>query len=255
MTDLKRTFNKDAEAYNRYRPHYPKALFDTLVARTHLAPGAHVLEIGPGTGQATADLAARGYDITGVELGGHLATKARDVLKDYHNARIITGSFESADLPGGYDLIYSATAFHWLDPDVAFVKSAKLLKDGGYLAIIHTEHISDEAGDAFFVASHPIYRKYEKNDKNAWLPRERDLTPPAFDHTLFELDSFTTFRTPITYAAEEYAGLIGTYSPTLALPAAQRAGLLGDIKDLINAQFGGSMVRHFAMTLTILKKR
>jgi SAM-dependent methyltransferase len=167
----------------------------------------------------------------------------------------LTGSFEEAELPGNYDLIYSATAFHWIDPEVAYKKSAELLKAGGCLAIIHTEHVSDEAGDAFFAASHAVYRKYEKHDNTAWLPHEHDLQPRLFDEDLFVLDSFTTFRMPITYTADDFAGLVGTYSPTLALPPQDRAGLLADIKELINTKFNGKIVRQFAMTLTILRKR
>jgi hypothetical protein len=66
---LRATFDQVAELYNQARPAYPDALFSTLIQVTGLSPTAKVLEIGPGTGQATKALASYGYDITGVELG------------------------------------------------------------------------------------------------------------------------------------------------------------------------------------------
>ena len=260
MTDLKATFNQAADDYNTYRPHYPPALFDTLITDTQLAPGAQLLEIGPGTGQATLPLAQRGYNITGVELGEHLAAKARIVLKDYKNVSIITAAFEGVGLPlASFDLIFSATAFHWIRPEIKFVKTHQLLRSGGYLAIIHTEHVSDERGDDFFYASEPIYQHFEHNaarnkDPTFHLPKLSELRPPELDTNLFTLQNFTSFPLNISYSGAEYAGLLGTYSPTLALPPEKRQQFLAAIKDLINSQFGGRAARNFAMTLTIARK-
>ena len=66
---LRVTFDGDAERYDRARPGYPAATFDDLLALTGLGPGARVLEIGCGTGQATVPLAERGCQIVAVELG------------------------------------------------------------------------------------------------------------------------------------------------------------------------------------------
>ena len=260
--DLKTTFNQDAERYHTYRPHYPRELFDTLIRDTKLTPESHLLEIGPGTGQATEPLAKYGYDITAVELGESLAQKARSVLLPYPKVKILTGAFEDVDLPpASFGLIYSATAFHWIRPDVRFQKSAQLLKPGGYLAIIYSEHVSDEQGDAFFFASKPIYEKYTASDSpinasNSFkLPRADQLQPrPPIDSSHFTLESFTRFPLTLSYSAHEYAELLNTYSPIIALPSGQRKKFLMAIQDLIHREFGGLVNRQFAMTLTIAKK-
>lgn len=262
-TELKMTFNEDAEKYHEYRPRYPQALFNKLIHDTKLTPASHLLEIGPGTGQATEAMARYGYDITAIELGKDMATKARSVLKDYQNVKIFTAAFENVNLPSAsFDLIYSATAFHWIRPEVRFEKSAQLLKPGGYLAIMYSEHITDEDGDKFFFASKPIYEKYTSNDSpintddSFRLPRIDQLKPrPSIDSSLFTLETFTTLPVTITYSAHEYAGLLNTYSPTIALPSDRRKEFLGAIEDLINNQFNGSADRHFAMTLAIAKKK
>jgi SAM-dependent methyltransferase len=259
--DLKTTFNSDVERYHARRPHYPSALFDKLVTDIHLPEDAELLEIGPGTGQATQPLAERSYKITAVELGNEMAAKAREALASHPNVKVVADAFEDVELPATYyDLIYSATAIHWIKSEVKFTKPHKLLKPGGHLAIIHTEHVSDEQGDEFFFASQPIYQKYHSKDKpinkqgDFTLPRLKDLQPPEkIDPALFSLESFTVFPTAITYSSWEYIDLLATYSPHLALPEDKRAGFLQEIKELIDKDFGGQMTKHYGMTLTIAK--
>ena len=157
MTDLRTTFDEDAERYNTFRPQYPEALFEKLIKDTGISNHWELLEIGPGTGQATKPLAKIGAEITAIELGAALADIARKELQQHTNVHVVTGSFEETHLPAShYDLIYSATAFHWVKEEYKFAKTAQLLKPKGYLAIIHTEHISDGHGDAFHKAGQPI---------------------------------------------------------------------------------------------------
>ncbi len=259
---LRTTFNADADRYHAMRPLYPNELFIKLIADTQLAQNARLLEIGPGTGQATLPLAERGYEITAVELGDELATKARQVLLGYPKVHIITGAFEDVDLgSNAYDLVYSATAFHWIKPEYKFAKPHVLLKPGGHLAIIHTEHVSDGAGDKFVAASRPIYQKYHSKDQpinqraQFELPTLSSLRPPEkLDESLFSLQSFTVFPVTLTYSSQEYIDLLATYSPNLALPKGKQAGFLQEIKALIDSDFGGLMDKHYGMTLTIARK-
>ncbi len=111
----RRTFEQVAELYDRARPGYPAALIDDLAAR--VPPGAWVLEIGPGTGQATLPLAERGLELVGVELGAGLAELARSKLAAFPNVEIVNAAFEEWEPERAeFDAIVSFTAFHWLDP-------------------------------------------------------------------------------------------------------------------------------------------
>jgi len=259
--DLRITFNKDSEQYNRYRPYYPAELFECLIKETNIKPGDPLLEIGPGTGQATEPLAKAGYEITGVELGANLASKARQVLAGYPHTKIITGTFEETVLPPNhFSLIYSATAFHWISQENKFAKTARLLKPRGYLAVIYTEHISDEKGDAFFHASQPLYDRYTNSEPTHTpeafqLPKGSDLKTPTIDTDLFEEKGFYVFPSTITYSAEDYAGLLSTYSPIIALPSSKRQQFLSGIEQLIANKFGGSIRKEIAFTLVIAQKK
>lgn len=252
----KSTFNKVAALYNKARPNYPVALFEKLIDIANLLPKAKLIEIGPGTGQATKPLADKGFEITAIELGKDLADVARHELKNYPNVTVMTGSFEDIDLPDySFDLVYAATAFHWIKPEIRYAKSHKLLKPSGHLAIIHTNHVSDEQGDLFFKSSQPVYEKYYVHDgkDKPTLPAPPDAQPTELDKKLFKMADFSCFPMIIEYTAAEYVELLNTYSPTLALSEYDRRNFLADIEVLINKDFDGKITKHFVMSLAVAK--
>jgi cyclopropane fatty-acyl-phospholipid synthase-like methyltransferase len=254
---LKRTFDEVARLYNEIRPRYPEKLFLKLIEEAGLQSDSTLLEIGPGTGQATRPLAKQGFEITAIELGASLADVARYELQEYKNVQIITGAFEEITLSErAFDLVYAATAFHWLEPSVRFVKIHNLLKNGGHLAIIHTYHTSDEKGDAFLYASQPIYDKYDFTDKHIKpeFPRNKDLQPTEIDESLFRLKYFQSFPVVITYSTQQFVKLLNTYSNHLVASQQVQQAFYGEIEALINEEFQGKVEKHFSMALTIAEK-
>jgi hypothetical protein len=128
---LRATFDQAAELYDRARPRYPSALFEDLAGLAGIGPGSRVLEIGPGTGQATVPLAERGCRVVAVELGADLAAVARRNLARFPAVEVVTAAFEGWPLPSEpFDLVLAATAFHWVDPAVRVVKAADALRPG-----------------------------------------------------------------------------------------------------------------------------
>lgn len=256
---LRQTFDAEAALYHKARPRYPEDLFDRLVGVTGLEPNSKLLEIGPGTGIATEPLARRGYHIIGVELGPEMAAEARRNLSAYPKTRIENVAFEEFDaLPGSFDLIYSATAFHWIDPKVNFEKPFSLLNQDGHLAIIHCEHVSDEKGDDFFSASQPIYQKYDHGhnptDEAKLLPTS-GIPPSEIDEKLFEFVAYEAFPVINHYSAYEFCELLTTYSPTLAMDNDTRTGFLTSMRELIEEKFNGIVEKHFAMTLLVAQRK
>jgi len=124
-------FDAVADSYQRARPGYPAE----LVAR--LDPPGEALEVGCGTGQLTTDLLARGHRVVAIDLGANLLALARAACP---GAEFIHTTFEEADFgTRRFDLVTSATAFHWVDPRVGYRKAAALLRPGGRLALLtHT---------------------------------------------------------------------------------------------------------------------
>ena len=79
---LRAIFDGDSSLYDRARPDYPAELFADLTELTGLGPGSTVIEIGPGTGQATRSLVAIGAEVTAVELGSNLSDVLRAKLPE-----------------------------------------------------------------------------------------------------------------------------------------------------------------------------
>lgn len=254
---LRTTFDEVAELYDSVRPHYPDELFDDLVRTTNLSSHSKLLEIGPGTGQATLSLARLGLDITAIELGSRLAAIARENLHDYPAVRIVTGAFEDVELPAEtFDLVYSATAFHWIKREARFSKPHRILRPNGYLAIITGSHISD-GDDRFFQATQPLYDTYlpESSDAPAFRLKElSDVGPAELDESLFRRVLFTCFPRTITYTADQYCALLHTESEKLALSPDKRNAFLTEMAELINSQSKGVAARRYANVMTVARR-
>ncbi len=256
-TSLRYTFDEAALLYNEARPRYPVELIYTLMNIAGLHKDSRLLEIGPGTGQATKPLAQKGFDITAIELGDSLAEVAKHELRDYKNVQILSGAFEEAIIPAkSFDLVYAATSFHWIEPSVKYLKTHNVLKEKGHLAIIDTNHISDEKGDEFFISSQPIYDRYEYTDKyqKPRLPRNEDLKPNDVDAHLFRLIHFQLFPIVITYTAKNFVKLLNTFSNHLAADKKIQHAFYQEIENLIIKEFEGKIDKHFSMSLTVAKK-
>ncbi len=132
-----RVFDAIADEYDRHRPTYPDELVDRACRAAGLEPGARVLEVGCGSGQLTGSLLARGLRVTAVEPGAQLVLRARGRLDGAGDAEFVNRRLEDAALTdAGYPAVFSASAFHWIDPEVSWRLAADALVDGGTLALI-----------------------------------------------------------------------------------------------------------------------
>ncbi len=243
-------FDRDPVAYRAVRPGYPPALVDDVMALAGVAPGDRVLEVGPGTGQATRLFAARGLRVTAVEAGPALAAATRAEVPD---AEVIVGRFEDATLPAhAFRLVYSATAWHWVDPTRGYERAHEVLVPGGALALFWNEHVRGDDDAGFYDAVQELYEA-------AGMERRRlerghgDRTDEILASGLFADVVHHGHRWYADYDARTYARLIGTYSDHLALDAEVRARLLDGIAALIDARFGGRIRKHYVADLYVAR--
>ncbi len=262
---LREGFGQQPELYDKARPRYPEALFDTLIEQTGLEQDAKLLEIGPGPGIATRPLAERGFSITAVERSPAMAATARRRLAPYPKVKVITGAFEEAKLPdNNFDLVFAATSLHWVNEAERFSKPHRLLKQAGHLAIINTNYLTDGHGDRFYEASKPIYEHYapktNMNQVNLTpglqedLPARQELVPSRVDPELFKQTFFKVFPFYKSFRTREYLDWFSTLSTNLALPAGTRRRFFGEMAELIEEDFGGQISWHFGMSLTIAER-
>src|SRR5688500_11401119 len=114
LNDPRLSFNAAVAVYDELRPFYPAEMFNALF--TLLPPEPAIVEIGPGTGQATRDLLARGAVVHAIEIGPAMAAKLRSNLPSDHLA-VSVGDFEEIDIAAeSAEAVFAATAYHWVSP-------------------------------------------------------------------------------------------------------------------------------------------
>lgn len=121
-------FDPVAESYRGARPGYPEQLYERLDGLIGGIRGARVVDLGAGTGIATAALSERGASVVAVEpsltMMGQMAFPALC-------ARAEAIPLRSASV----DLVTCAQAWHWVDPALAVPECRRVLRTGGWLAL------------------------------------------------------------------------------------------------------------------------
>jgi SAM-dependent methyltransferase len=151
--------------YEQARPDYPADALDHIVDVLGLEPGAHVVDVGTGTGKFARQLVARGLRVTGVEP----VAEMRRIFERVVDAEVVEGTAESIPLDdGSADAVTAAQAFHWFDPDRALPELKRVLRPRGGVALIW--NVRDE--------SHSLHQAYAE----AIRPYKGDAYPSGGGH-------------------------------------------------------------------------
>ena len=134
-SDLRRryaqVFDDVAEEYDRERRGYPDELIDAACRAGALSAGDRVVEVGCGTGLLTTSLLARGLRVEAIDPGANMIRLARRRVGEGASVRFHRGRFEDLTLPDPpFAALFSATAFHWIEPEVGWARAAELLRSG-----------------------------------------------------------------------------------------------------------------------------
>ncbi|GCD21862.1 methyltransferase type 11 [Cellulomonas algicola] len=240
-------FDGMADLYDRARPPYPDALWSRLGALGVLGSGTRVLELGAGSGLATAPMVAAGAAVTAVEPGPALADLLRRRVPE---ATVVEGTAESVPLDdAAFDLAVVATAVHWLDLDVVLPRLHRALVPGGHLAV--WRHVF---GD-------PTAPLTPFRERVAQIVRERGDVPPRpgpaeLDTTgwvgrltaggWFAVRHVDELRWSVDLGADQVRDLFTTFSEwsDAEAEAAGRA-----VRDL-----GGRVTEHYLTPLLVLRR-
>ena len=137
-------FDRIAEDYDARRSGYPGEIVDTAVEIAGLGAGSPVVEVGAGTGKLTEELVAHGLRVDAVEPGENMIELARRRLGDTDRVHFHVGRFEEVDLAReGYDAVFAASSFHWVDPNVGWAKAAAVLRPGGTIALVQPVNVRE----------------------------------------------------------------------------------------------------------------
>src|SRR6476646_3256591 len=170
-----RVFDEVAAEYDRRRPTYPDKLIDQACQVAGIGSGNHVLEVGCGSGQLTCGLVARGLHVTALEPGQNLIALARQNLEGAGEVEFVNARFEDALLPREqFQAVFSASAFHWVNPEVSWQKAADVLVPGGTLALVQYFGLEEPRSEGDQEAVLAAIRKVAPDIAAHW-PAYRDL--------------------------------------------------------------------------------
>jgi len=241
----KRThFDKIVADYDKARWEYPSELFDEIIQQSS---GKNALEIGAGTGKATTPFINAGYAVTAVELGTNMADFLADKFEGTSNFSIMNSSFEDANLEENtYDLVFAASAFHWVDAEIGCPKVFNILKSGGTFALFRNNtppNDGDELYEEIQACYEKHYNSYYKSSKRPEKKSKEDLWKPSELYWSFRFEGMEHYGfTDITmhlydafreYTADEYIALLDTYSDHISLPDENKNALYSGIREAI----------------------
>jgi len=269
-------FDEIADRYDRVRPRYPAELFADAATLTGVAAGASVLEVGCGPGQATLDLLARGWRVHAVEPGPAMAARAEANTAGRPFA-VDVCRFEDWDRAGRtFDMLFSATAYHWVAPEVRWRLAAEALRPDGSVVLATNRTVAGGTFNDVYRASIPLHARYAGDVVVGMSPDARTIldqihaVPPdlgpiwqaAEDKSMaslageeFEPPVIRSYEWDATYDAADAKALLSTYSPYLRIPPESREPLLEGIAELIRADFGGTVSRRYLAVLAVARKR
>ena len=247
MTTPRRlVFGEVADLYDRHRPSYPPALIDDIVAGAGLRDGDRALEVGAGTGKATALLAARGVNVVAIEPSAEMAALARRNCAAYAGVQVIETDFERWSPDGErFGLLYSAQAWHWIDPAVGYRRAREALIPGGLLAVFWNRPAwGDSPLRAALAAAYraaapdmdtdgPLHpaNPHPGNEDRDWAAEIAAV--PGFTGAQTRL-----YEWEIGYSADEFRGLLGTLSEIALLDPDRRRALLDGVGAAVDAHGG-----------------
>ncbi|MBQ8640101.1 MAG: class I SAM-dependent methyltransferase [Lachnospiraceae bacterium] len=249
------TFDSDAVNYDQVRPRYCPELFAEIIRKSGITPYSKVLEVGPGTGQATEPFLDFGCKVTAVELGENLA----DYLQKKYNARknitVWQGDFLAYPEEERFDLIYSATAFHWIPREEGFAKVMRILKPGGMVALFWNHPIiGGEPESKINQAMQSVYAKY-KEVKKASKPFDGSSCP-TYEQALvdagFESVSSQLFTGERRLCGKQYVQLMRSYSDHSLLAENKRSSLEWEMEATIR-EMGDELLIKDVMDLYLAK--
>ena len=213
--EFRMTFDTIPEEFDRWRGRYHPDLFREMIEYAGVGPHKTVLELGPGTGQATDPVLDTGCDYHAIELGGHLAAKMREKYGARENFHLVQDDFITHDFGGQqFDLIYSAATIQWIPEQIAFSKTYALLKPGGVLAMMKTN------GD-YRTPNEELYQRIQSVYAENYRPIY--TYAPGFVYEHAPEHGYVDFQRREYYSqrvmtADEYVAYSGTHCDHIVIP-------------------------------------
>jgi SAM-dependent methyltransferase len=239
-------FGQVAELYEQARPSYPDQLVADVLADAQLENGDRILEVGAGTGKATRLFARAGFEIVAIEPSEKMSAVARSTCAGFPLVTIVEAEFERWQPPGQrFKLLISAQAWHWIDPEIRYVKAREVLTERGLLATFWNwpdwqghplraalDEAYRQAAPELLTSCGPMNSLTAGEDPVDGWSAEIEATD-GFDHP-----EVRTYRWQCHYSTREWVDLLATHSDHALLDPETRHRLLERVAVAVEDQGG-----------------
>lgn len=249
--EFRRVFDTIPEQFDKYRPRYSAELFADLIAYAEIGPGKTVLELGPGTGQATDPILDTGCNYHAIELGENLYATMKRKYGQYSNFSIVNDDFITHDFGSQkFDMIYSAATIQWIPEEVAFSKTFELLKPGGTLAMMLIKADYKTPNEGLFNKIQQVYAAYFKPETEYKHGSFHYANAPQYGYVDFKQSEYYGKR---EFTADEYVAFSGTHCDHIVIPEPYKSKLFNGLREAV-LEAGNKIVFHDTFLLFTAKK-
>ena len=258
---LEWTFDTVASKYEKLRPGYTKEVYERIFSYKPIDASSKVVEVGIGGGQATLPILQTGCNLTAVEYGENFSKLCEKKFEAYKNFSVITDKFENVTFTNdSVDMVYSASAFHWVPEEIGYSKVYAMLKSGGVFARFANHPHRDKGNTALSEEIEKLYAEYyckfygkeNKPGKEYGEEQARERARIAGKYGFVDIEYALFYRTR-TFTAKEYIELLGTYSDHIAIEEKIRTEFFSKIEETIN-QYGGTFTIYDTIDLQLARK-
>lgn len=240
-SELSTVFDKNTALYERYRPQYPHELYKEIFRFAPIHQSSQVLEIGIGAGNATLPMLKTGCRLTAVEPSQKFASFCQEKFSNYPSFCVLNDKFEEATLTkNSFDLIFSASAFHWIEEKTGFSKVYSLLRNNGLFALFanHPFACADEpvlSEEIQEIYSHYYYRFWQKAPKVQieFTENQARIKSLRGEKYGFEIGKYGLFQRSRILNSDDYIALLSTYSDHISIEESIRTKFFLAIKNAI----------------------
>ncbi len=258
--ELKDTFNNVVSDYEYARPVYPDKLYTDINSFSEISSeNSALLEVGAGTGQATDYYARMGFKITAIEVGDAQVKRLTEKYKNYKNTKVVRSYFEDYQSNTSYDMIFSATAFHWIDESIGYKKAYDLLKENGTMAVFWQMASVTYLNTSIHNGLNALKKTYMPNeligyDEEGLLKIKELRIRQMQTGGWFNNPEYLEYKWTDIYDADRYVALLNTYSSVQMLDEITRKKYLVEVYKYINEN-GGTVEMPQCVCLYMVKKK
>lgn len=249
--DFRKTFDSIPEQFDKWRPRYCHELFTSVIDYAKIDASKNVLEIGPGTGQATEPFLKTGCNYLAIELGEHFVDFTKKKYGSYPNFHIVNDDFETHDFgTQKFNLVVSAATIQWIPEKICFPKIYELLNSGGALAMFMTYTDEKTSNGALYDEIQKVYEECFHVDTRYTCSMTYEN---AIDYGFVDFNYRDWKRTRV-YDAEQYIEyLAGTQVEHITLKEPYKSNFYNGIRECV-LKAGNRIILNDTIALYLTKK-